>query len=76
MSNFTDKHNKLAVHLQELYRKHRTLDDEIKEMYKKFEREEVVNRMKTKKLWLKDEIYRLERELKALGWKEITKKVL
>ena len=37
----TDKHNKLAVHLQELYRKHRTLDDEIKEMYKKFEREEV-----------------------------------
>ena len=36
-------------------------------MYKKFEREEVFNRMKTKKLWLKDEIYRLERELKALG---------
>ena len=46
MSNFTDKHNKLAVHLQELYKKHRTLDDEIKEMYKKFEREEVLNRMK------------------------------
>lgn len=67
MSNFTEKHNKIATHLQELYRKHRTLDDEIKEMYKKFEREEVVNRMKTKKLWLKDEIYRLERELKALG---------
>tara|TARA_B100000212_G_C27384571_1_gene538629 strand:+ start:6769 stop:6972 length:204 start_codon:yes stop_codon:yes gene_type:complete len=67
MSNFTEKHNKLAVHLQELYRKHRKLDDEIQDLYKSFEKEEIVNRLKTKKLWLKDEIYRIERELKALG---------
>tara|TARA_B100001287_G_scaffold273481_1_gene276996 strand:+ start:5652 stop:5855 length:204 start_codon:yes stop_codon:yes gene_type:complete len=67
MSNFTEKHNKLAIHLQELYKKHRTLDDEIKSLYKSFEKEEIVNRMKTKKLWLKDEIHRIERELKALG---------
>ncbi len=67
MSNFTEKHNKLARHLQELYKKHRTLDDEIQISYKSFEKEEIVNRMKTKKLWLKDEIHRIERELKALG---------
>ena len=30
MSNYTDQHDKLAVHLQELYKRHRTLDDEIK----------------------------------------------
>jgi len=66
MSNFTEKHNKIAVHLQELYKKHRALDDEIKRLYTSFEREENINRLKTKKLWFKDEIHRLERELKAL----------
>ena len=45
MSNFTEKHNKLARHLQELYKKHRTLDDEIQISYKSFEKEEIVNRM-------------------------------
>tara|TARA_A100001035_G_scaffold253794_1_gene227231 strand:+ start:122 stop:283 length:162 start_codon:yes stop_codon:yes gene_type:complete len=53
--------------LQELYQKHRKLDDEIQDLYKSFEKEEIINRLKTKKLWLKDEIYRIERELKALG---------
>lgn len=67
MSNFTEKHNKIATHLQELYRKHRSLDDEIKIMYTKWEDDYKVNRLKTQKLWLKDEIHRLETELKALG---------
>ena len=67
MSNFTERHNKIATHLQELYRKHRALDNEIKKMYNTFEREENIHRLKTKKLWFKDEIYRLERELKSLG---------
>ena len=67
MSNYTDKHDKLAIHLQELYKRHRTLDDEIKMLYNKFESEQILNRMKTQKLWLKDEIYRLETELKQLG---------
>jgi len=67
MSNFTERHNKIAVYLQELYRKHRALDDEIKLMYNKFESDQKVNILKTKKLWLKDEIHRLETELKALG---------
>lgn len=67
MSNFSEKHDKIAVHLKELYAKHRTLDDEVKELYNKFASDEIINRKKTEKLWLKDEIHRLETELKALG---------
>ena len=67
MSNYTEQHDKIAVHLQELYKKHRTLDEEIKMLYNKFESEQILNRMKTQKLWLKDEIHRLETELKQLG---------
>lgn len=66
MTEFTDKHNKLASYLQELYRKHRELDNEIKVCYSKRDDEFVINRMKTQKLWFKDEIHRLESELKAL----------
>jgi len=55
------------VHLQELYKKHRSLDEEIKMLYNKFEGEQILNRMKTQKRWLKDEIHRLETELKQLG---------
>jgi hypothetical protein len=47
-------------YLESLYRKHRSLDDDIKRMYNKFESDEKINRLKTKKLWLKDEIHRLE----------------
>ena len=67
MSNYTEQHDKIAVHLQELYKKHRSLDEEIKMLYNKFDSEQILNRMKTQKLWLKDEIYRLETELKQLG---------
>jgi hypothetical protein len=66
MNNFTEKHNSLASHLQELYKKHRKLDEEIKTLYNSFEREEIINRKKSMKLWLKDEIYRIERELRTL----------
>ena len=67
MSNYTDQHDKIAVRLQELYKKHRTLDNEITMLYNNFEDELIINRKKTAKLWLKDEIHRLETELKALG---------
>jgi len=67
MSNYTNEHDKLVVHLQELYSKHRALDDEVKEMYTKFADDGLINRKKTQKLWLKDEIHRLETKLKALG---------
>jgi len=66
MSNYDDRQDKIIVHLQELYVKHRTLDTEIKELYKHYARDEELNKLKTKKLWLKDEIHRLETELKAL----------
>ena len=51
MSNFTDEHNKIAGYLQELYKKHRTLDEEIKVMYNTFASDSEINRLKTKKLW-------------------------
>tara|TARA_B100001287_G_scaffold186436_1_gene157363 strand:- start:588 stop:791 length:204 start_codon:yes stop_codon:yes gene_type:complete len=67
MSNYTDKHDKLATHLQELYKRHRSLDEEIKVLYNQFVENHELNLLKTKKLWLKDEIHRIENELKALG---------
>ena len=66
MSNYKERHDKLNLHLQELYKKHRYLDDEIKDMHRHFERDEIINRKKTQKLWLKDEIHRLETELSKL----------
>ena len=63
MSNYTDQHDKLAVHLQELYKRHRTLDEEIKVLYNKFIEDHELNLLKTKKLWLKDEIHRIKRDL-------------
>ena len=50
------------TYLESLYRKHRALDDEIKILYTKFADDQLINRLKTKKLWLKDEIHRLENE--------------
>ncbi len=54
----------MAGYLQELYSKHRKLDDEIKTLYTNFADDSTINRLKTKKLWFKDEIHRLEKELK------------
>ena len=50
------------TYLESLYRKHRALDDEIKILYNKFADDQLINRLKTQKLWLKDEIHRLENE--------------
>mgnify|MGYP001172025376 FL=1 len=50
------------TYLESLYRKHRALDDEIKILYTKFADDQLINRLKTQKLWLKDEIHRLENE--------------
>ena len=66
MDNYDERHDKIVVHLRELYKKHITLDNSIKECYNKFERDEVIVRLKTQKLWIKDEIHRLEHELKAI----------
>ena len=67
MSNFTAKHEKYAIYLQELYKKHRTLDSEIIEGYKRLMPDQELVMLKTKKLWFKDEIHRVEKNLVKLG---------
>ena len=67
MSNFTAKHEKYAIYLQELYKKHRTLDKEIIQGYKNRMPDQEIVVLKTKKLWFKDEIHRIERKLIKLG---------
>jgi hypothetical protein len=66
MSNFEEDHDKLVAHLQELYKKHRELDDEIDLLYSKYAPDAKVTRLKTKKLWLKDEINLYETKLRTL----------
>ncbi len=67
MSSFETDHDKIVAHLQELYKKHRELDDEIDLLYNKFAPDSKVNMLKTKKLWVKDEINLYENKLKALA---------
>lgn len=55
--------SKLQSHLNELRKKHRELDDDIINLQKGYNVHEEVRRLKTEKLWLKDEIYRIEEEL-------------
>ena len=59
---------KLLAHLEEPRKKHRTLDNEIKNIELTSITEEV-RRLKTEKLWLKDEIYRIEKQLISNGLK-------
>lgn len=66
MSNYNLQQDKISVHLTELRTKHKVLDTTIKQCYNERENDEKVNRLKTEKLWLKDEIHRLESELKEL----------
>lgn len=61
-------HQKLIARLEELRKKHRKLDIDIQGMARSTITEEV-RRLKTEKLWLKDEIYRIEKELNAAGVK-------
>jgi len=64
MSNYSDEHEKIANQLDILYKRHRELDDNIINRYNKFATDTEINMLKTKKLWFKDEIYRLEKRLK------------
>lgn len=50
----------MQEHLVELKRKHRKLDEEIVELEKSYVVDEEIRKLKTKKLWYKDEIHRLE----------------
>lgn len=53
----------LESHLISLKIKHRLLDIEIKELEKSYTVTDEIRRLKTQKLWIKDEIYRIENKL-------------
>lgn len=55
--------NSLEAHLNALKVKHRDLDNEIQELEKSYSLNEQIRRLKTQKLWIKDEIHRIEKEL-------------
>ena len=53
----------LQSHLQALTKRHRDLDTEIIELEKHYPVTEEIRRLKTQKLWLKDEIFRISKNL-------------
>ena len=60
MSNSTESH------LEQLKKKHRALDDEILDLSKSPGISSVeIRRLKTQKLWLKDEIHRVETQIEG-----------
>ena len=67
MSNFESTEDKLKSHYEELKRKHRELDNEIETMYNNAYVTEEVRRMKTMKLYLKDEMHRINAYLIQKG---------
>lgn len=64
MSKSDDK-EQVACRLLDLTRRHRELDTLIKERYNNYAPNYEINRLKTMKLWYKDEIHRLNEKLKA-----------
>lgn len=60
MSNYESSNNKLSARLEELKRKHRELDEHILSVYHNKNITPEVYKLKTEKLWLKDEIHRIE----------------
>ena len=67
MSNYESEEDKLRAHYQELERKHRELDKEIETRYNNITVTEEVRRMKTMKLYLKDEMHRINAYLIQKG---------
>ena len=67
MSNYELEEDKLKSHLIELERKHKELDTELKVKYNNMTVTDEVRKMKTMKLYLKDEIHRINARLIQLG---------
>jgi uncharacterized protein YdcH (DUF465 family) len=67
MSNYEDERDKLLAHYNELQRKHRELDTELETKYNNMTVTEEVRRMKTMKLYLKDEMHRINAYLVQKG---------
>jgi hypothetical protein len=57
----------LETHLEELIKKHRALDEEITELEKHHNVTEEIRKLKTQKLWLKDEIHRIHHQIANNG---------
>ena len=67
MSNYPNEKDKLLAHYEELERKHRELDNELHERYNNESVTEDARRMKTMKLYLKDEMHRINSYLVQQG---------
>lgn len=66
MSDFINPRDKLNTRLENLTRRHKELDKYLDTTYNNMTVNEEVRRIKTEKLWLKDEIYRIHRQLNEL----------
>ena len=67
MSNWSETKDKLLAHYEELERKHREIDNELIERYNNQTITEEARRMKTMKLYLKDEMHRINSYLVQKG---------
>lgn len=67
MNNSDQDTDKLREHLIELEKRHRELDNIIETRYNNITISDEVRKMKTMKLWLKDEIHRINQKLVQLG---------
>ena len=67
MSNWETTKDKLLAHYDELKRKHKELDEELELRYNNQTVSEEVRRMKTMKLYLKDEMHRINAYLVQKG---------
>ena len=67
MSNYETTKDKLLAHYDELKRKHKELDEELEVKYNNMTVTEEVRRMKTMKLYLKDEMHRINAYLIQKG---------
>ena len=67
MSNYESTEDKLRAHYDELKRKHKELDEELETKYHNMTITDEVRRMKTMKLYLKDEMHRINSYLIQKG---------
>jgi len=58
-----DNLDKLESHFEELKRRHRQIDNYLKDEYNNQTITQEVRMLKTQKLWLKDEMHRIQRKL-------------
>ena len=67
MSNYENEVDKLRSRYFELERRHKELDKELETRYHNMTVDDKVRSMKTMKLYLKDEMFRINKKLLQLG---------